>query len=74
MTNHQQSGDTTKSNSIQLTPKYHPKKVEISRLENGFTIELRGGDDLDFSSRFKKALVARTQTEVLKLAEEFLQD
>ena len=74
MPNHRQSGDTPKSHSIQLTPRFNPKMVEIAKLENGYTIELRGGEELDFSSHFKKSLVARSQKEILKIAEEFLQD
>ena len=74
MQKNQKCNDESSSRSIQLSPRYHPKKVEIAKLENGFTIELLGGEELFTSATFKKSLVAHSLKEVMKIAKGFLEE
>ena len=50
-------------------PKITPKRVEISELDNGFTVHISGGKRNDEGNFIRKTLVAKTTEEAMNIAE-----
>jgi len=72
MPNNRHQKEYSLTHTIQLAPRYHPRKVEITEAENGFTVGLWGGEEFCAPPAPQKLLVAKSREEALGIAEGFL--